>query len=248
MKYGVADYGMIVWDGDTWDLEDRLLGLKKIGYDGIERLVGQTEADILNRAAMFRRLGMGFTTVRGPTQERSIQWAAAMGCNYVWAAAEAADMNVYCRQTNAQIRAAAKWNVDVALHNHMGARVESQEELETFLRKCPRAKIVFDTGHLAAVGGDCETIIRKYADRIAVMHLKDWHAYPLKKQGEQWHQKGRFCGLGKGNIGLDLVKILKALKRVKWDGWCMVEHDTHLQDPFKDLRLSRQFIKRAIGE
>jgi sugar phosphate isomerase/epimerase len=247
MQYGIADYGMNVWDGDLWDLEDRLLGLKAVGYTGIERLRGQTEADLVRRAALFRRHGMSFTTVAGPTQELSIQWAAALGCRYVWAAAKAADMAAYCRQTNAQIRAAARWGVEVAIHNHMGSRVESQAELETFLRKCPRAKIIFDTAHLAAVGGDCAHIIRAYADRIVVMHLKDWHAYPPAKQGANWYEKGRFCGLGKGNIGLDLAQVLKTLKRVKWDGWCFVEHDTHLQDPFKDLRLSRRFITRAIG-
>ncbi|MDD5707260.1 MAG: sugar phosphate isomerase/epimerase [Kiritimatiellae bacterium] len=248
MKYGVADYGMSVWDGDMWDLEDRLLGLKQIGYEGLERLRGLTEADVVTRSALFRRLGMSYTTVAGPSQEHSIQWTAAMGCRYVWAAAKAADMAAYCRQTNAQIKAAAKWGVNVAIHNHMGSRVESQAELESFLRHCPRAMIVFDTGHLAAVGGDCVRIIRKYADRIAVMHLKDWLAYPPAKQGKEWYQKGRFCGLGKGNIGLDLVKVLKTLKSVRWNGWCMVEHDTHLQDPFTDLKLSRQFIRRAIGE
>lgn len=248
MKYGIADYGMDVWDGALWNQEDRLLGIKKIGYEGIELLRGHTEADLLNRAALFRRLKMSFTAVTGPTPELTIQWSAAMGCDYVWAAAKATDLDAFCRRTNAQIRAAAKWGLDVAVHNHMGWPVESQSQIETFLRKCPQAKIVFDTAHLAATGGDCDYIIRTYADRIAVMHLKDWLAYPPQKQGTEWYEKGRFCGLGKGNIGLDLVKLLKTLKRMKWNGWCMVEHDTHLQNPFRDLSLSRQFIKRAIGE
>ena len=34
MKFGVADYGMNVWDGGCFDIEERLIGLKKIGYDG----------------------------------------------------------------------------------------------------------------------------------------------------------------------------------------------------------------------
>ena len=32
MKYGVADYGMNVWFGANYDLEDRLLKLKEIGF------------------------------------------------------------------------------------------------------------------------------------------------------------------------------------------------------------------------
>ena len=42
MKYGVADYGMNVWFGGNYDLEDRLLNLKKIGFNGIERLEAES--------------------------------------------------------------------------------------------------------------------------------------------------------------------------------------------------------------
>ena len=34
MKFGVADFGMSVWDGGLFDLQGRLEGLKAIGYDG----------------------------------------------------------------------------------------------------------------------------------------------------------------------------------------------------------------------
>ena len=34
MKFGVADFGMSVWDGGLYDLQSRLEGLKAIGYDG----------------------------------------------------------------------------------------------------------------------------------------------------------------------------------------------------------------------
>jgi sugar phosphate isomerase/epimerase len=245
MRYGIADYGMNVWDGALWDLEERLLGLKKIGYEGLERIAAGTEAELVRRAALHRRLGMGFATVAGPTPEVSIQWAAAMGCAYVWVAAKASDMAGFCRQANAQARAAERWGVKVALHNHMGTRVESQTELETFLRRCPKVGIILDTAHLAAVDGDPVEIVRKYHKRIVVMHLKDWLVYPAKKQGKRWHEKGRFCGLGKGNIGLDNVAVMKALRKAKWDGWVFVEHDTHLRDPFKDLALSRTYLKRG---
>ena len=36
MKYGIADYGMNVYEGGLFDLEERLANLKQLGYSGIE--------------------------------------------------------------------------------------------------------------------------------------------------------------------------------------------------------------------
>lgn len=243
MNYGVADYGMNVWDGAMWDMEERLEGLKKIGFEGIERLSACTEADLLDKAAVHRRLGTGFATVSAPSPDLSIKWSSAMGCDYIWVAAKATDMDGFCRQANVQAQSAKRWGLKTAIHNHMGSVVESQKELESFLLKCPDAGLILDTAHLAAVNGDPVEIVEKYYKRIVVMHLKDWFSYPEKEQGDAWHQKGRFCGLGKGNIGMDNIAVMKALKKTGWDGWVFIEHDTHLQDSFKDLALSRNYLK-----
>mgnify|MGYP001582736671 FL=1 len=47
MKFGVADYGMNVWDGGCFDIEERLAGLKKTGYEGTERLSITSASDAL---------------------------------------------------------------------------------------------------------------------------------------------------------------------------------------------------------
>jgi len=38
LRFGIADYGMNVWDGGFFDLEARLVALRGIGYQGLERL------------------------------------------------------------------------------------------------------------------------------------------------------------------------------------------------------------------
>ena len=62
---------------------------------------------------------------------------------------------------------------------------------------------------------------------------------------DRWPQRGRFCELGGGNIGLNNADILNAIVRSGYDGWVFVEHDTHLQDPLKDLAISRNYIRKA---
>lgn len=38
MKIGVADYGLNVWYGGLYDIEERLMALKALGLHGTERL------------------------------------------------------------------------------------------------------------------------------------------------------------------------------------------------------------------
>jgi sugar phosphate isomerase/epimerase len=251
MRIGIADYGMNVWDGGAFDLEKRLADLKRIGYDGIERLTAVSEADALKKAARFRRLGMNFTTCRGPDQESGIQWTAGLGKSYVWSGVKSgrdADFDVYCRQVNTQVETCRRWGLQVGLHNHLGQRVQNHDELIAFLKGCPGAGLVFDTGHHAAAGGDPVEIIRDYADRLLVVHVKDWLVTDPAVGLESWSRRGRFCELGAGNLdGFDNAVVLKALLKAGYDGWIFVEHDTHLRDPLEDLALSRKFIRDAMG-
>lgn len=244
MKFGVADYGMNVWYGGLYDTTQRLSDLKQIGYDGIERLEAVSPSDAIAKAIEYRRHGMDFTTCRGPNIESTIKWTAALGKNYVWAQVPARDFDAFCRQVNAQVKAAAVFGVSVGLHNHLGTLVETQSQLEVFLARCPECGLILDTGHLAAAGGDVLEVVGKYQSRLIVVHVKDWKsngtADPVNNP--KWFDCGYFTTVGKGNIGQDNAAVIKALKTVGYDGWVFVEHDTHLQDPLIDLAESRAFL------
>ena len=244
MKLGIAEYGMNMWDGGVYDNEHRWTELQKIGYVGVERLSAQSEADLIRQAAAMRKLGFDFATVRAATPELSIQWTAAMGKRYVWTDVGGRDFDTFCRQVNVQARACARWGIEVALHNHLGSLVETQEELLAFLDRCPACRLILDTAHLAAAdGGDPLAIVREHSERLEVVHVKDW--IEKDSSAEVWHQRGRFCELGAGNIGLDNAAVMNALVGVGFDGWVFVEHDTHLQDPLEDLKISREYLRRA---
>ncbi|MCC6446651.1 MAG: TIM barrel protein [Armatimonadetes bacterium] len=245
MKLGIADYGMNVWEGACYDYEERWLSLKGIGYEGMERLHAVSADDALCRAARMRRVGMGFATCLGPTPELSIQWTAALGKPYVWAQGSGPDFDIFCRQANIQTAACGRWGIRAALHNHLGSPVESQEELEAFLERCPECALILDTAHLAAAGGDPAEIVRRHPDRLASVHLKDWLVTDASVGLENWPRRGRFCELGAGNIGLDNAAVMRELTRIGYDGWVFVEHDTHLRDPLTDLAISREYLRRA---
>ena len=245
MKIGVADYGMNVYDGACFDIEHRLARLKEIGYEGVERLSATSADEAVCKAARYRKLGADFATCLGPNPELSIQWTAAFGKGYIWTAVSGKEFDQFCRQVNIQCEACERWGIHAALHNHMGTLVETQPQLEDFLIRCPKCRLVLDTAHLAAVGGDSAAIVRKYSDRLEAIHVKDWIAYKPDAAQKEWWQRGRFCELGAGNIGLDNAAVMRALADVGFDGWVLVEQDTHLQDPLKDLLVSRQYLRDA---
>ena len=245
MKFGVADYGMNVWDGGLFDAEERLKELKAIGFDGLERLQAASGDDVLYKASRYRRLGMDFATCLGPSIETSIRWTAALGKTYVWTAVGGNTFDVFCRQVNAQAAICKLWGIKTGLHNHMGSLVETQPQLEEFLRRCPDCGLVLDTAHLAGAGGNPVEIARKYADRLVAVHLKDWLVMKPEIGLDKWWDRGRFCELGAGNVGLDNVAVMRTLAEVGYNGWVFVEQDSHLQDPLKDLAKSRQLLKKA---
>ena len=147
---------------------------------------------------------------------------------------------------NRQAEVTASWGVKTALHNHLGTPVESQAELEEFLRRCPEVGLVLDTAHLAAADGDPRAIVRKYPERLTAIHLKDWFVTnPEIGIKDGWTRRGRFCELGGGNIGLDNAAVVRELRAVGYDGWILVEHDTHLRDPREDLAVSRRYLRAA---
>jgi sugar phosphate isomerase/epimerase len=246
MKFGVADFGMNQWYGGCHDPEARWADLKRIGYDGIERIYAISADDAMWQAAAMRKVGADFGLCLGPNPATTIRWTAALGKTYVWTGGGSAkDLDGYCRQAGAMAEAAARFGVKASCHNHMGSPVETQEQLEEFLRRCPACGLILDTAHLAGAGGDALAIAKKYVGRLVALHLKDYLLQKPDVPMSQWTGRGRFCELGAGNVGLDNLAVLKAAVAGGFDGWVFIEQDTHLQDPLIDLAKSREYLRKG---
>lgn len=245
MKIGIADYGMNVWYGACFNYADRWSDVKKIGFDGLERLQPISADDALEKAAELKRRGMDFATCLAPNIEHAIKWTAALGKKYIWIDLDGSTDEEFYRRANYQADACEAYGIKAVLHNHLGSRVESQEELERFLEKCPKAGLVFDTGHLAGAYGNPLEIAEKYFDRIISLHVKDF-VYK-DKENSTWYERLRFCGLGKGEMGDINADVVNYLIKNGYDEWVLIEHDTHLQNPLKDLAESREYLRTKCG-
>ena len=248
-QIGVADYGMDVWFGGNLNLAQRLELLKTCGIGGIEWLKGADMAEAVQNASLFHRMGMDFASCNMSSPELTMKCASAFGKKYVWITVPArrtVPFDAYCRQANAFVEAAAYYGLKAALHNHLGTRVESQQELDDFMTAVPGAELLLDIGHLHAAGGDCARTVHKYKDRLAAVHFKDVFIKDEKIGLDAWPERLRFCELNGGNCGLPLEETVRALRDVHYDKWLLIEHDTHLRPPEIDLKNSADILKELF--
>jgi inosose dehydratase len=117
-------------------------------------------------------------------------------------------------------------------HPHLSTMAESPEEIEQVFSRTP---IGFcpDTAHLAAAGGDPADLIRRYADRISYVHLKDAKLDPLS-----------FVPLGEGD--LDVAAIVGALQDVGFDGWVTLELDDFVGPARDAARIGRDALRSLL--
>jgi inosose dehydratase len=117
-------------------------------------------------------------------------------------------------------------------HPHLSTIVEGPDQVDDIFARtgigfCP------DLGHLAAAGGDCGDLVRRYADRIPYIHYKDVTA------------DGAFVPLGEGTV--DLASVTAALRDAGYDGWITIELDGYAGDPDEAAIANRRYVEDLVG-
>lgn len=118
-------------------------------------------------------------------------------------------------------------------HPHLSTICENADEIDKVME---RSRIAFcpDTGHIAAAGSDPAELIRKYADRMPLVHLKDYQPDPFD-----------FKPLGDGVV--DMRAIVQALAEIKFDDWVVIELDAH-PDPKGAAALNKTRVDELFAE
>jgi inosose dehydratase len=116
-------------------------------------------------------------------------------------------------------------------HHHCAGFVETPTETDRLMEMTDPELLglCFDTGHWALGGGDPQTALREYGNRIWHVHFKEYHAAVHR----QMHTNdltyfeglaGRvFHRLGTGDI--DFPTLLAALIELDYEGWVVVEDE-----------------------
>ncbi len=141
---------------------------------------------------------------------------------------------------------AADLGVSVGYHHHVGSIGESPDEIERVLDASdPRyVRLLLDVAHYQVGGGDPARAIRRHAERLLFLHIKDVRMAAPGASGPPF----QFVELGRGSV--DLPAVFAALREVGFRGWAVVELDS-VPDPGRTPReaneVSKRYLERVIG-
>jgi inosose dehydratase len=138
--------------------------------------------------------------------------------------------------------------VPLVYHNHMNSISEHPANLDIVLRNSdPKyVKLLLDTAHSVAGGGDPALAVEEYHDRLLLLHIKDGVDIPPGTSGAAYPFK--FVELGRGRV--DLLRVFDALDKVKYQGWAVVELDRvpdSSTTPRNSAVISRRFLEEKVG-
>lgn len=146
-----------------------------------------------------------------------------------------------------------EYGIALTFHHHMGTVVQNADEVERMMDNTDPeyVSLLFDTGHFAYCGEDPLEMVKKYADRIKHVHLKDIRKDMVEKVKKEelsfldGVRMGTFTVPGDGDIDFD--PIFKVLEESGYTGYMVVEAE---QDPAKAnpleyaLKARSSFLKR----
>lgn len=150
-------------------------------------------------------------------------------------------------------KAAEAIGMKMTFHHHMGTVVQTAAEIDKMMSLTAGYPVylLFDSGHLAYCGEDYIAVLKKYADRIKHVHLKDIRPDVVKRVKEedlsflQGVRLGAFTVPGDGVV--DFPAIFEILDAAGYEGWMIVEaeQDPAIANPLEYAIKARKYIKQT---
>ena len=143
--------------------------------------------------------------------------------------------------------------VRAALHNHVGTWIETEAEIEHVLASIDPTRLGagFDIGHLFWAGIDPARMVRRHADRLVALHIKDMDASAAVRSRAvptpyaQAAATGIFREPGLGDI--DLGAVLGGLPD-GFGGWLVVEVDRASMPPLASACESWRWVRQVCDD
>jgi inosose dehydratase len=144
-----------------------------------------------------------------------------------------AEWTAYGERVTAFARHTAARGVQLAYHHHMGAYVETADDVDRLMKATgPEVGLLHDTGHVTFAGGDAPTELAKHVARVVHVHCKDVRpdvARMARNRGWSFLEaviNGAFSTPGEGCV--DFARVVAILRDAGYRGWLVVEGE---QDP-----------------
>lgn len=242
------------------DIEATLRVIAESGFDGVELFDGNLlpmEDDLSTFRSVLSTYGLSLTGVYSGGHfiyrdahedefarfERSIALAAGAGARHYVIGGGAIrssgrrteDFAVMADLLDRVADRAREEGMVPSYHPHLGSLVETSEHIDA-LFAASSIGLCADVAHIAAAGSDPAAVMRRYADRLVYVHLKD---VDLKRGG--------FLPLGSGDV--DFSSIIDAMAAASYDDWITIELDGYPGDQRAAAEASRAFLaQRGLAD
>jgi inosose dehydratase len=130
-------------------------------------------------------------------------------------------------------------NIKLAIHNHGPGDdlYSSPNDVHARIKNLDkRIGFCIDIGHVVRIGQDPVQMIEKYKDRLYDMHIKDM---------DKAEPKGKAVEIGRGII--DIPKVVKALKKINYQGYVGFEYEKDADNPVPGLAESVGYVRGVMA-
>lgn len=244
MKIGIQLY--TVRESLKQDFKGVLKELARLGCDGVEFVsdFGGMEPDEL--AAFVNEIGLTACGMHvspayfSDPGNKAFDYANALGCRYITISRSGRfseiidDVVAQCSEIG---RAAARRNLQFTYHNHAAEfeKIGDEYALDIIFNRTDARQVQAELDvYWVAKGGECPVrYIRKYAERLPQLHMKDMD-----------REDGSFTELGNG--GLDLAACVAAARDTICE-WLIYEQDVCKRPQFESARISIEHLNKLLA-
>ena len=238
INLGLASYTFRYFSLDDTISMTQKLGLKYIALKSYHLPLESKKDEITAAAAKVRAGGLELygCSVVVLTNENEV--------NQVFEYAKTAGMGMIVAQPVSDLldlieRKVKEYNIKLAIHNHGPEDLNFPSPLDTYekIKKLDqRIGLCIDIGHVRRSGFDPSECIRKVADRLMDIHIKDLNTIQLVSD---------VCEVGRGQ--LNIPDILRTLLEINFRGVVAFEYEKDLHDPLAGLAESVGYTRGVLS-
>lgn len=237
-ELGLASYTLRKFNLDDTLAMTKRVGLKYICFKDFHLPMDSTPAQIQAVVAKVKEAGLilyggGVIYMRNQNQvHRAFDYAKVAGMKVIIGV----PVPELLPLVNKKVK---EYDIKVAIHNHgPGDKVYptpavAYERIKDLDR---RIGLCNDIGHTMRAGSDPAVSVRKFADRLLDVHMKDVSEASAKGQGVE---------IGRGVI--DIPEFLKTLVEIKYSGVVSFEYEKDADNPMAGLAESVGYVRGVLA-